>query len=97
MEDLHKVTEWKQVIQPALESKVKEFQLMGYDQATNEDIWNCLVKKVWNGNPEKRLYQVVGDIFQLRTNIYLSYLTVRAHQSDDLMASIAAVTEGKKS
>ncbi|MEN2765878.1 post-transcriptional regulator [Ornithinibacillus xuwenensis] len=95
MESVKTVNEWKLLLMPVLESKAEEFQLMGYTRATDEDIWKCLVKKVWKGNPEKRLHEVVQDVFHLSSNIYMSYLTVDAYQDDDLMASIAALT-GKK-
>ncbi|WP_163970105.1 post-transcriptional regulator [Oceanobacillus halotolerans] len=89
------VEEWRTTLQPALESKVNELQLMGYTQATKENVWNCLMKKVWRGNPTKRLHEVVQDIFHLSSNIYMSYLTVDTYQetqNDDIMASIAALT-----
>ncbi|AIF43325.1 post-transcriptional regulator [Virgibacillus sp. SK37] len=95
METIHTVTEWREMVLPALESKCSEFRLMGYTQATSEDIWRCLLEKVWKGNPEKRIYEVVQDIFHLGSNIYLSYLTVKAYQDDDLMASIAALTNNE--
>ncbi|NWO13284.1 MAG: post-transcriptional regulator [Virgibacillus sp.] len=80
------------MVRPALQSKAEEFHLMGYEEATPEDVWKCLVGKVWKGDPEKRIYEVVQDIFQLTTATYISYLTVSAQQNDDLFASIAAVT-----
>lgn len=92
METVKTVAEWKSLITPALESKSSEFKLLGYAQATREDVWNCLEKKVWKDNPAKRLYEVVQDIFHLGSNIYMSYLTLNAYQDDDLMASIAALT-----
>lgn len=92
MEIVQTVSEWKAMVIPALESKAKEFHLMGYERASTEDVWTCLVQKVWKGDPEKRIYEVVQDIFHLTTATYISYLTISAYQSDDLMASIAAVT-----
>ncbi|MBM7597836.1 hypothetical protein JOC34_000193 [Virgibacillus halotolerans] len=96
METVKEVNEWKTLIGPALESKVYEFHQMGYTRATSEDIWKCLTKKVWKGNPDKRIHEVVQDILHLGSNIYLSYLTVEAYQNDDLSASIAALTNGSK-
>lgn len=87
------VIEWKPEIEPALKSKATELQLVGYHNATSDDVWNCLKEKVWKGEPSKRLYEVVQDIFHLSSNIYMSYLTVNAHQEEDLAASIAALTE----
>ena len=96
LEIVKNVEEWKNLMEPALDSKRSEFQLMGYAQATREEIWNCLVVKVWKGHPSKRIYEVAQDIFHLASNIYLSYLTVKAYEDDDLMASIQAITNTKK-
>ncbi|CDQ39463.1 MULTISPECIES: post-transcriptional regulator [Virgibacillus] len=92
MEIVQTVTEWKEMVMPALQSKAEEFHLMGYEQTTTDDVWKCLMQKVWKGDPEKRIYEVVQDIFQLSTAAYISYLTVEAYQDGDLMASIQAVT-----
>ncbi|MDY0396846.1 post-transcriptional regulator [Virgibacillus halophilus] len=94
MESILPVKEWKSHVRPVLACKASEFKLMGYDNATQEDIWNCLSGKIWKGNPHKRLYEVVEDIFHLGTNVYMSYLTVNAYQEDDLEASIAALLNG---
>ncbi len=85
------VSEWKTFVKPALESKANEFRLLGYTQVTDEDIWGCLEHKIWKGDPKKRLYEVVGDIFHLGSNIYMSYLTLNAQQDNDLMNSITAL------
>ncbi|QKY71644.1 post-transcriptional regulator [Lentibacillus sp. CBA3610] len=92
MEIIKNAREWKPEIEPALKSKATELKIMGYN-ATSEDVWNCLKDKVWKGNPSKRLYEVVQDIFHLSSNVYMSYLTINAHQDDDLAASIAALTD----
>jgi Post-transcriptional regulator len=98
MVEVRRVSEWKQLLKPVLHSKVEEFKLLGYSRATREDVWNCLTKKVWKGDPEKRLYQVVEDILHLRSTIYMSYLTVQSYQDDEgLLASIAALTASDNS
>jgi hypothetical protein len=91
------VNEWKEKLAPVLQSKAEEFQLMGYPQANSEEIWDCLMQKVWTGNPKKRLYEVVAEVFQLKTNIYLSYLTHHTQVNEDLSASISAVMEQSRS
>ncbi|SET77622.1 Post-transcriptional regulator [Oceanobacillus limi] len=96
MELVKTVEDWKAILDPVLESKAMEFQMMGYSHPTNEEIWNCLTQKVWKGNPDKRIYEVVQDVLHLSSNIYMSYITVNAYQDEDLMASIAALTEGKE-
>ncbi|MFZ3576430.1 post-transcriptional regulator [Virgibacillus sp. DJP39] len=93
MEIIRSVNEWKKTMEPALLSKVHEFKTMGYSKSSTEDIWGCLVQKVWKGNPSKRLHEVIQDVFHLPAATYLSYLTVKAYEDDDLMASIQAVTK----
>ncbi|MUV39524.1 Post-transcriptional regulator ComN [Lentibacillus sp. JNUCC-1] len=94
MESARTVEKWKEELEPVLESKVYEFKTIGYNEATAEDIWRCLNQKVWKDNAERRLYEVVQDVFHLSTATYMSYLTVNAYgNDDDLMASIAALTD----
>lgn len=93
MASLKPIDEWKDILDPALDSKVEEFKLMGYGQATKEAIWACLKDKVWKGSPNKRLHEAVQDIFHLKTSLFMSYLTVSAFTDDtDLMSSIKALT-----
>ncbi|SDI93234.1 post-transcriptional regulator [Salimicrobium halophilum] len=93
MEEKH-VQEWRSYIDPALESKKQEFLLLGYSTATKEEIWNCLNKKVWKKNKQKRLHAVVQDVFRLQPHTYLSYVANQIYQNDDLKASLEAVTKG---
>lgn len=93
MEVIQNVNEWKASVYPFLDSKVEELQLMGYSQATRNDVWRCLVKKVWKGSPDKKLHQIVHEIMHLKSSTYLSYLTVQSYENNDLMASIAAIMD----
>lgn len=87
------VKEWKPFVKEALDSKVREFHILGYSKATNEDIWQCLEQRIWKDNRSKRLHEIVQDILHLQSNIYMSYLTLNAYQDEDLMDSIAALTK----
>src|SRR5690625_7717483 len=88
------VNEWKTEIQPVIESKVNEFLEMGYSKTTSENIWACLEQKVWQGNPSKKLHEVVQDVFHLSTNTYKSYLRLYSFYNDIyLMVSISAIQD----
>ncbi|MGP4061596.1 post-transcriptional regulator [Halobacillus sp. H74] len=91
MEQYKNVSGWRKEVALVLRSKVEEFHLLGYKRATERELWDCLVKKVWKDDTEKRLYQVVQDIFHLSTHTYTSYLTTEAYQNDDLLASLEAL------
>lgn len=87
MEAIKRVSQWKPFIQPVLSSKVSEFKLLGYHQANEEELWNCLLQKIWEGNPEKKLHETVADIFHLNTGIYMNYITLQVYQDDNLLES----------
>lgn len=93
MMDKKSSNEWKAIVEPALKSKVEEFNQNGYPKATNEGVWKCLQVSVWKGNPDKHIYEVVQDIMHLSSNQYMSYLTIESYQNEDLFASIAALTQ----
>src|SRR5690625_2898466 len=89
------VEEWKETVTPILRSKQEELREIGYTKVTIDQIWECLFEKVWKGNKEKRLYEIVQDIFHLRASMYMGFITVHALQDDedDLMASISALMD----
>ena len=78
-EDL--VEAYRGQLQVVLESKVEEFQMIGYDRVTTEDIWKCLKSKKWKKvDSDVRLYELVNDVLTLTANEYMTYLTVEAYQ-----------------
>ncbi|MBO1579276.1 MULTISPECIES: post-transcriptional regulator [Bacillus] len=78
-EDL--VEAYRGQLQVVLESKVEEFQMIGYDRVTTEDIWKCLKSKKWKKvASDVRLYELVNDVLTLTANEYMTYLTVEAYQ-----------------
>ncbi|ENH97094.1 hypothetical protein J416_07392 [Gracilibacillus halophilus YIM-C55.5] len=85
------VSQWRSEVQEVLESKVSEFQLLDYQKTTTDDIWACLIDKVWKGDPEKKLYEVVQDVFHLHPSLYMTYLTQQSWQDTNLQASIDAL------
>lgn len=91
-----RVTEWKEEITLVLQSKLSEWEMIGYRDITIADLWDCLMEKVWQNNPEKRLHEIVQDIFHLSINTYMSYATVdtlNEKEEDDLLAQIQVVME----
>ncbi|WP_208590322.1 post-transcriptional regulator [Gracilibacillus suaedae] len=90
------VSLWKHELEDVLASKVNEFQLLDYSKATSEDIWNCLLDKVWKGDPEKTLHEVVQDIFHLHPNLFMTYLTQQSWRDNNLQESLDALLGNEK-
>ncbi|WP_035512476.1 post-transcriptional regulator [Halalkalibacillus halophilus] len=94
MEPIKKhVNQWRPYIHEAMNSKIDELEMLGYERPTKKELWECLEAKVWRKEKEKTLHQVVQDVLHLKDAIYMSYLTVEAQKQDDnLMESIQALT-----
>jgi len=91
------VDQWRDTVTEVIESKKEEFHALGYDSVTTDDIWDCLLHSLWNGNPNKRLHEVVQDIFHLKTQTFMNYLTMQTYQDDNLLQSIEALTQNEES
>ncbi|WP_458412382.1 post-transcriptional regulator [Schinkia sp. CFF1] len=82
-ENKHPVEYYKNQVEPALESKMEEFRLLGYDRVSLQEIWACLQKKKWKKKVDKYLHEVVADILSLSASEYMSYLTIEAFKGPD--------------
>ncbi len=87
------VHEWKSDVRPVIVSKVEEFQMLGYPSVSEEEIWRCMEKKVWRGQPEKRIYEVVQDLFHLDSGTYMSFLAHETYKDTDLMTQIQSLQQ----
>jgi hypothetical protein len=91
MKEMRVISEWRPFVLPVLKSKVEELHVFGYDKATEDNVWECLLKKVWKKDEERRLYQVVQDILHLSAGTYMTFLTMEIYRNDDLLAQIEAL------
>lgn|SRR5690625_4006620 len=91
-----RVDEWRPIVQEVLDSKVRELQSLGYKRVTPDEIWDCLIHTVWKKDDKKLIHQVVQDIFQLKSQVFMNYLTMQAYQDDDLLESIEALMKEEK-
>lgn len=90
------VDEWKEEMHVVLHSKQREFELLGYNEITAEDIWRCLKEFIWKGNPNKHLHEVVQDIFHLPIHVYMDYLSFNTLQKDDGLIDAIEAVMGRK-
>ncbi|BAD76868.1 hypothetical conserved protein [Geobacillus kaustophilus HTA426] len=71
----------REQLMPALESKCDEFRLLGYTQVTMDGLWECLCSRKWKHRPaEKKLHELVSDIFSLSPSEYMMFLTMRSYK-----------------
>ncbi|WP_174729938.1 post-transcriptional regulator [Mesobacillus harenae] len=80
----HQYDAYRQMVQPAIDSKLEEFKMLGYGTVTEGEFWNFLMKKKWKKPKDDiQLYEVVADILSVRVSTYMNFATVEAFKLED--------------
>lgn len=87
------VNDWKNDVDVYLKSKKAELKMIGYQDVSLDEIWECLHTFVWKDHAEKQLHEIVQDILQLTHDDYMNYLQLIAIKADktDMMDSIQSL------
>jgi hypothetical protein len=73
--------EMNETIEQLCLSKAEEFHLIGYDQVTGADIWECVSDKYHKkGTPP--LYEVVNDILSLKVTQFMNFITLSMYRGE---------------
>ncbi|RKN83816.1 post-transcriptional regulator [Paenibacillus ginsengarvi] len=73
--------ELNETIEELCKYKADEFRLIGYEQVTGVDIWNCVSDKyVKTGQP--MLHQMVSDILSLKVTSFMNWMTMSIYRGD---------------
>jgi hypothetical protein len=67
--------ELKQIVEQLCESKVDEFELLGYTNVFAQDIWDCVSKHYTEEN-KPPLHQIVSEILSLKSSTFMSWLAL---------------------
>jgi hypothetical protein len=73
------VQELNEMLEQLCESKAEEFALLGYDQVTGKEIWECVSSRYKKGYPA--LYVIVNDILSLKPDKFMNWLLMQAYKS----------------
>lgn len=80
----HEYDRFRQIVGPALTSKLEEFEILGYDTIKEQDLWNFLTRKKWRKCKEEiHLYELVQDIMSVQIGVYMNFATVEAFKEAD--------------
>ena len=71
---------WRNAVEPALDSKVDEFHLLGYERVTKDEIWDCLMYELRKPKEFIHINQFVNKLLLLKPQAYMNWLTVKAYQ-----------------
>lgn len=80
----HKYDHFRNQVQPALKSKLEEFELLGYGTVLEDTLWKFLAKKKWKKPKEEmKLFEIVQDILSVDAGEYMSFVTVEAFKESE--------------
>jgi len=77
-EELLSPGEMNGAIEQICASKAQEFRMMGYEQVTGADIWDCVSSKYKQEMPP--LHRLVNDILTLKANTFMNWLLINAYK-----------------
>ncbi|MDQ8737371.1 post-transcriptional regulator [Paenibacillus sp. LHD-38] len=71
--------ELSRMIEELCISKAEEFQLIGYEHVTGQEVWECVSEKYKKtGLPE--LHELVNDILSLKVMKFMNFVTISAYK-----------------
>ncbi len=83
MENSHVFNQFRSKVEPALVSKLEEFQLLGYDSVSEDGLWEFLTRKKWKKvKDEKKLYEIIDDILSVKVSDFISYTTIETYKNN---------------
>jgi hypothetical protein len=67
-------SELYQRVEPALYSKLKEMNKLGFKYVTEKDIWNYLAENVWKKKVNLELHELISDILYADNYLINNYV-----------------------
>lgn len=93
--------EWKPVVYPALESKVKEFETLGYKNIHIDEIWEMSVSQMKKRQAAPALHTIVQTILHMKMHDYMQQKTIESYKKieqkknyDEALEEILAQVSG---
>lgn len=81
MDDSHRFEHFRTQVQPAVASKLVEFQLLGLDSVSEQEFWDFLIKKKWKKKKEEmKLYEIIQEILSVKSSDYINFATIEAYK-----------------
>ena len=68
--------------QPAIQSKMEEFQLIGYGHIEEKQIWDYLENKKWKKDEgDKMLHQIINDIMTVKAGDIINFMAMQSYKN----------------
>ncbi|WCR29592.1 post-transcriptional regulator [Paenibacillus thiaminolyticus] len=74
-----------EAIEMCCESKAEELRLLGYEQVTGKDVWECVSAKYKKEDADPAMHQVVNDILSLKATQFMNFMTMAAYRGSPFL------------
>jgi hypothetical protein len=74
---------WRDDVHPAIVSKVDELHLLGYDRATEDEVWACVLHRLRKEKNFVAKHVFVHAILALSPQQYMTWLTAEAYKQPE--------------
>lgn len=67
------------IVEALCDSKAREIRLLGYEQVTGKEVWDCINSRYTKtGTPA--LHKLVNDILSLKALDFMNWMTISAYK-----------------
>ncbi|MED4530838.1 post-transcriptional regulator [Metabacillus fastidiosus] len=85
--DRQPVEKFKHAAKPAITSKLEEFRILGYEDMTEEKLWDFLKNKKWKKLDGVLIHEVVSDILSVKISDFMNYATIESYKDTNWFES----------
>ncbi|WP_235973506.1 post-transcriptional regulator [Peribacillus faecalis] len=79
MNGTHPYAQYRQTLNLAIRSKCNEFSIFGYNDVTDDQIWDYLLLKKWKKDKEDvHLHQLINDVLSVKIGEFMHFKTIEA-------------------
>ena len=91
IKDFNDYNDLKNLVYPALTSKVKELKCFGYDFINQDGVWDLLYELVWRGRRGVALCDVVNDILNFNNEKLYKKFIEKKMNNDEVKDEVGVV------
>ncbi len=74
---MHPNNEYRELLRPMVQLKLREFHLLGYKNITENLFWVFLIEFKWKGlTAPMRLHQAASDVLSVKMTEYMDYASL---------------------
>ncbi|RXT14752.1 post-transcriptional regulator [Ammoniphilus sp. CFH 90114] len=80
MENSLTLEDLKKQMSQVCRSKAEEFQMLGYENVTPEEIWECVSSAYKKEIP--LIHRIVNDILSLKVTKFMNWMTMKVYRGE---------------